>query len=106
MCQQVPGAGREVWVALFGEDDDENNEEFRGFSHEKMYDSLQILPLNDACSLCPRSLSTEVPKQAKRAGVSGRCKIRVNYEEAVISDDDEYVCKFLPKFITIPRFVK
>ena len=36
-------------------------------------------------------LATEIPEFAH--GPSRRHKVRVHYEEEVISDDDEYLCK-------------
>ena len=37
-------------------------------------------------------LSTEIPEFT--CGPSRRHKVRVHYEEEVISDDDEYLCKY------------
>lgn len=44
-------------------------------------------------------LSTEIPEFA--CGPSRRHKVRVHYEEEVISDDDEYLCEWLLIFSTL-----
>ena len=37
LCSKVPGVGRELWEAAFGEEDDENKENnFEGFSQDEM----------------------------------------------------------------------
>ena len=42
--------------------------------------------------MCGSSLSTAVPEA--NSGSRGRQKVRVHYQEEVISDDDEYLCKY------------
>ena len=37
VCGRVPGVGREVWEALFGNEDiDEKDREFTGFTHNEV----------------------------------------------------------------------
>ena len=46
----MPSIAKERWSALFGEEDDENVEDFKGFTKDEMYDTRVIkLPIFLMC---------------------------------------------------------
>ena len=53
----------------------------------------RLVCTHEPCTCIGYSAATDVPDQSEYVSYRGRNKAKVDYQEEVISDDDEYVCK-------------